>query len=236
VIDSPDERSASDDDAPTGAEGDVSTPLDWRSRLEVVAGTTAIRVLGATWRYRQLDFDRLQVVRRRGGGRIYAFWHAQMLAFLTLHRTERPAVLISTHRDGERIARAAVRLGLRSIRGSTSRGGAGALRALVRALHEGWEIAVTPDGPRGPAEQFAPGVVIAAHQAGVPVVLMAAAADRAWRLASWDRFIIPKPFSRITVAYSEPFMVPGDSARAAAETAADFQDKLVALNAVARGA
>lgn len=235
MTDPGDQRPPSDERAALEGARDAPGRLGWRSRLEVAAGTTAIRALGGTWRFRQIDYDRLQAVRQRGGGRIYAFWHAQMLAFLALHRADRPAVLISTHRDGERIARAAARLGLRTIRGSTSRGGAGALRALVRALEDGWEIAVTPNGPRGPAEQFAPGVVIAAHQAGVPVVLMAAAADHAWRLASWDRFIIPRPFTRITVAYSEPFTVPGSTARDAADTAADFQARLVALNAVARG-
>jgi lysophospholipid acyltransferase (LPLAT)-like uncharacterized protein len=219
-----------------GASDGVSPPsgrLDWRSRGAVAAGTAVIRGLAATWRFRQLNYEPVGAFRAQRRAAIYAFWHAQMLPFLALHRNANAAVLVSVHRDGERIAHAAARFGFRAIRGSTSRGAAGALRGLVRALQDGLEVVVTPDGPRGPAEQFAAGTLIAAQQAGVPVVLMAAAAHRAWRLGSWDRFMIPQPWSRITVAYSEPMPVTGTSPREAAAAAADFQTRLIALNQVA---
>ncbi|MFI5250439.1 MAG: lysophospholipid acyltransferase family protein [Gemmatimonadales bacterium] len=222
---------------PRAAEGIGAVPpagrLDWRSRVAVAAGTAVIRLLAATWRFRQLNYGPVGAFREQRRAAIYAFWHAQMLPFLALHRHENAAVLVSVHRDGERITHAAARFGFRAIRGSTSRGAAGALRRLVRALHDGLEVVVTPDGPRGPAEQFAAGTLIAAQQAGVPVVLMAAAAHRAWRLGSWDRFMIPKPWTRITVAYSEPMPVTGSSPREAAATAAEFQARLIALNQVA---
>jgi len=209
-------------------------PLDWRSRVAVASGTALIRGLAATWRFRQLDYGPVGAFRSGGGAAIYAFWHAQMLPFLALHRNANAAVLVSVHRDGERIAHAAARFGFRAIRGSTSRGAAGALRGLVRGLQDGWEVVVTPDGPRGPAEQFAAGTLVAAQQAGVPVVLMAAAARRAWRLGSWDRFMIPQPWTHITVAYSAPLPVTWGSAREAAAAATDFQARLVALNDLAR--
>ena len=219
---------------PPAGEGTGVVPpagrLDWRSRVAVAAGTAVIRILAATWRFRQLDYEPVGAFRAQRRAAIYAFWHAQMLPFLALHRNENAAVLVSVHRDGERITHAAARFGFRAIRGSTSRGAAGALRGLVRALQDGLEVVVTPDGPRGPAEQFAAGTLIAAQQAGVPVVLMAAAAHRAWRLGSWDRFMIPKPWTRITVAYSEPMPVTGSSPREAAAAAADFQARLIALN------
>jgi hypothetical protein len=219
----------SDDDVAPGP-----VPLDWRSRATVAGGAAIIRALSATWRFRQLNYEPVGAFRARRGVAIYAFWHAQMLPFLALHRDTHAAVLVSAHRDGERIAQAAARFGYRAIRGSTSRGAAGALRGLVRGLEDGWEVVVTPDGPRGPAEQFAPGTLVAAQQAGVPVVLMAAAAHRAWRLGSWDRFMIPQPWTRITVAYSEPLPVTWESPREAAAAATEFQSRLVALNAQAR--
>jgi lysophospholipid acyltransferase (LPLAT)-like uncharacterized protein len=215
-------------------EGDTHTPLDLRSRVAVAGGSAIIRGLAATWRFRQLNYEPLAAMRARGGAAIYAFWHAQMLSFLALHRNENVAVLVSAHRDGELIAQAAARFGFRAIRGSTSRGAAGALRGLVRALDDGWEVAVTPDGPRGPGEQFAVGTLIAAHQAGVPLVLAAAAPRRAWRLRSWDRFMIPRPWTQITVAYSEPVPLTWGSAREAAAAASDVQARLNALNEVAR--
>jgi lysophospholipid acyltransferase (LPLAT)-like uncharacterized protein len=228
---------ASGGPSPAAADGVIApTPakrLDWRSRVAVAAGTSLIRVLAATWRFRQLNYEPVAAFRAERRAAIYAFWHAQMLPFLALHRNANAAVLVSVHRDGERITHAAARFGFRAIRGSTSRGAAGALRGLVRALQDGLEVVVTPDGPRGPAEQFAAGTLIAAQQAGVPVVLMAAAARRAWRLGSWDRFMIPQPWTRITVAYSEPIPVTGSSPREAAAAAADFQARLIALNQAA---
>lgn len=214
---------------------DSPSPLAWRSRWLIAGAAMFFRVLAATWRFREIGYGPVRDLRARRTGGMYAFWHAQMLPLMALHRSQNIAVLISVHRDGERMAQAASQLGFRAIRGSTFRGAAGALRGLVRALRDGWEVAITPDGPRGPAEQFAPGAIIAAQQAGVPIVLLAATTDHAWRLRSWDRFMIPWPFARITVVYGEPLEVPADSPRAAADTAADFQARLAALNASARG-
>ena len=84
-----------------------------------------------------------------------------------------------------------------------------ALLALAATLKAGQDVAVTPDGPRGPRHAFAPGALVAAHRAGVPVVGLVSHVDRMWRLNSWDRFEIPKPFARITIGYTEPFFVPG---------------------------
>jgi lysophospholipid acyltransferase (LPLAT)-like uncharacterized protein len=169
-----------------------------------------------------------------GAPRIYAFWHAQMLPMLVMYRGSGLSILISEHRDGERIARVAERFGYRTIRGSTRRGAASALRGIERALGAGQIVVVTPDGPRGPAEEFAPGALIAAHRAGVPLVLGAATAQRAWRLSTWDRFLIPKPFARVTVAIGGAIDVGGASAREAAAEAPRIQEALRALNSRAR--
>jgi hypothetical protein len=146
-----------------------------------------------------------------------------MLPLLYHHRDEGVSVLISEHRDGELIARVAESLGFRTVRGSTSRGASRALVALSRELAAGRDVAITPDGPRGPARSFAPGALIAAQRASAPVVAVGVAADSAWRLGTWDRFKIPRPFSRVRIAYSDPVTVNAGSAREAAEDTARFQ-------------
>jgi lysophospholipid acyltransferase (LPLAT)-like uncharacterized protein len=123
----------------------------------------------------------------------------------------------------EIIARVVERFGLRTIRGSTTRGAARALLGIVRELETGSEVAVTPDGPRGPARKFATGALIAAQRVGVPIVGIGIAADRAWRLKSWDSFMIPKPFSRVHIVYTSPTRVTATSARGAAEEASKFE-------------
>jgi len=163
--------------------------------------------------------EHLNDLRASGQPFIYSLWHGHLLPLLWHHRGSGVAILISEHRDGELIARAAQWLGYRLIRGSTTRGAERALLSLVRELKGGRQVAITPDGPRGPARTFAPGALIAAQRSGAPILPVAASADRAWRLKSWDRFVIPKPFARVTVAYGAPTTVDAPSARAAADDA-----------------
>ena len=95
--------------------------------------------------------------------------------------------------------------------------------SLVRELKSGHEVAITPDGPRGPSETFAPGALVAAQRSDSFILPVAASADRAWRLRSWDRFVIPKPFARVTIAYAAPTKVMATDARAAAEEGPRFE-------------
>lgn len=194
-----------------------------RIRVAVAAGTALLRLLALTWRIRQVGREPWRARKASvGGGVVIACWHGQLLPLVWHHRGEGVAILVSEHRDGEIIARVAQSLGYDTVRGSTSRGGGRALLELVGVLRRGREIAVTPDGPRGPRHTFAPGALVAAQRAGVPIVGVVAHVDRCWRLRSWDRFEIPKPFARITVAYSDPTPVPGATPREAAEHGASF--------------
>lgn len=215
-------------------------PVPARVRWAVAAGSRLLRVLARTWRVREIGREGWNARRAAGEGVVVALWHGQMLTLLAHHRDEQVAVLISEHRDGEIIARVARAFGYATVRGSTSRGGGRALLELVSVLRRGGEIAVTPDGPRGPRHSFAPGALVAAHRAGVPVVGVVAHVDRSWRLASWDRFEIPKPFARIVVAYGEPTLVPGESPREAAAEVPAFAALMETLRqraeAAARGA
>jgi lysophospholipid acyltransferase (LPLAT)-like uncharacterized protein len=154
---------------------------------------------------------------------IFALWHGHLLPLLWYHRDQGVMVLISEHRDGELVARAAESLGYGLIRGSTTRGADRALISLVRELESGHEIAITPDGPRGPAEKFAPGALVAAQRSDSFILPVAISASRSWRMRSWDRFMIPKPFARVTIAYGEPTKVLATNPRAAAEEAPRFE-------------
>ncbi|WP_284351641.1 lysophospholipid acyltransferase family protein [Roseisolibacter agri] len=208
-----------------------------RVRLGVAAGTVVLRLLALTWRFREVGREGWHALRATPGtGVVVACWHGQLLPLVWHHRGEGVAVLISEHRDGEIIARVARALGYDTVRGSTSRGGGRALLELVGVLRRGREIAVTPDGPRGPRHTFAPGALIAAQRAGVPIIGVVAHVDRSWRLRSWDRFEIPKPFARITVAYGDPTPVPGATPREAAEHGAAFAALMDALGARAESA
>ena len=200
---------------------DDGLPLS--ARMAVVAGGMALRALASTWRYRIIGAESLERLRANGVPFIFSLWHGQLLPLIWHHRNQRVAILVSEHRDGELIARLAKSIGYRLIRGSTSRGGERALLALVKDLRAGREVAVTPDGPRGPARSYAPGALIAAQRAGAPILPVAAHADSAWRLSSWDSFLIPKPFARVTVAYGEPTRVEAERSREAASEAPSFQ-------------
>ncbi|MDB4883196.1 MAG: hypothetical protein JWL95_1962 [Gemmatimonadetes bacterium] len=198
-------------------------------RSTVRLGAALIRLLAMTWRYGEANAGGLRAARAAGRRVIFILWHGELLPLLWHHRGEDVAILISEHRDGEIIARIAETLGYSTVRGSTSRGGGRALISLMRAIDEGHDAAVTPDGPRGPAHVFAPGAAIAAQRTGALLVPIRAAASRAWRLKSWDRFVIPKPFARVQVSYGELTAVTASSPREAAEHADRLQAILDAV-------
>ncbi|HEY8309172.1 MAG TPA: lysophospholipid acyltransferase family protein, partial [Gemmatimonadaceae bacterium] len=185
-------------------------------RAATLLGPGLLRALYATWRVRDINASGWRELRRTRRPFIFALWHGQLLPLVVQHRSQGVKILISEHRDGEIIAQIASRLGLASIRGSTTRGGARALLAMCDALVSGSEVAVTPDGPRGPARSFASGAIVAAHRARAPIVPIGVSASGAWRLKSWDGFMIPKPFARVTVAYGDPMYVDAPDARTAA--------------------
>lgn len=206
-----------------------------RARWLSLLGTWAIRMLGMTWRVRMIDAGPIDRLRHDGQPVALLLWHGQLLPLLYVMRFQSIASLISTHKDGELIAQVARRLGCKLIRGSSSRGADRALLGLVRALRDGFTVAVTPDGPRGPYRSFAPGALVAAHRAQAPVVAFGVHASRAWYLGSWDRFMIPKPFARLTIVFDTPVMVPGESSRDAAGAVTMFTDRMAAVAARAAG-
>jgi len=187
-----------------------------RIRWIVRLGAWVLRLLASTWRVRTVNGEQLDEARRSGQRVLFTLWHGELLPLLWHQRGRGVAVVISEHRDGEIIARIAESLGYRTVRGSSSRGASRALLGLTRAIEEGTDGAITPDGPRGPAHVFASGAAVAAQRTGVPIVPIRASASRAWRLKSWDRFLIPKPFARVTVTLGPLTPVIADTPRAAA--------------------
>jgi lysophospholipid acyltransferase (LPLAT)-like uncharacterized protein len=194
-----------------------------RVRWIVRAGSLVLRALAATWRIKVIGDAGLRAARARRHPVIFTLWHGQLLPLLYQHRNEGVAILISEHRDGELIAQLAHRLGFGSVRGSTTRGAGRALLGLVRAVESGRDIAVTPDGPKGPPRSFAAGALVVAQRTGALIVPTTAHARSAWRLRSWDSFLIPRPFARVVVSYGEPTPVESADARAAADMAPRFQ-------------
>jgi hypothetical protein len=201
---------------------------DRRLSLLVFFGTAALRLLAATWRVRFVNARVVEELRSRRQPFLYVLWHGQLLPLIWTHRARDIAIMVSEHRDGELIARVAHSIGFRTVRGSTSRGAARALLGACREVEGGRDMALTVDGPRGPAGSVAPGALVIAQRTGAPMVPTAASASRAWRLRSWDRFMIPKPFARVVVSYGEPIHVAADSAR---DAAADVERLRIALDA-----
>lgn len=196
-----------------------ATHDDWRMRWIVRAGLVIVGLLGRTWRVRYVNDAALREARRTKQPVVIVIWHGQLLPHLWVHRGQNISVLVSEHRDGEIIARVSEALGYRPVRGSSSRGASRALVAMVREIQAGYDVGITPDGPRGPNHSFAPGALLVAQRANCPVIPFGAHVSRAWHLGSWDRFAIPKPFARVTIAYGDPIPPPtGDPGSLAAQT------------------
>jgi lysophospholipid acyltransferase (LPLAT)-like uncharacterized protein len=175
--------------------------------LATAAGAGLVRLLAATWRYRIHGWEHVVAARATGRPVIYILWHSRILPLLYHRRDEGIALLISRHRDGGYLAELSERWGYRVVRGSSKRGGEVGLLGLVRSLKSGGEVALTPDGPQGPAERMKPGALAAAQHAKALVVPSGARASSAWWIQSWDRFCVPRPFATVDIVYSTPFGV-----------------------------
>ena len=141
------------------------------------------------------------------GQKIYIFWHEYILFPIYLRGHCNLAMLLSRHRDAEILSHAAYHLGFDFVRGSTNRGGVAAIRELLRKSRK-MHLTITPDGPRGPRRRLAPGAVFLASRLQLPLVATGYGYDRPWRLGSWDRFAVPRPFSRARAVSGGEIHVP----------------------------
>ncbi len=181
-------------------------------QLEAIAGAWLLRLWRATLRIQALNQP------SNNYPCVYALQHRDLL-LLTIQRIDCGiAVMVSRSRDGELIARPLSRLGFIPVRGSSSRSGSQALKELVR-LARMRSLAITPDGPKGPAGSIQPGVLQLALLARIPIIPVVAAANRQWEINSWDRFRLPQPWSKLTATYGQEIQVRSRDDFPAAEAA-----------------
>jgi lysophospholipid acyltransferase (LPLAT)-like uncharacterized protein len=183
----------------------------WRARVLIVLGFWLYRLWARTLR---LQVEDPHSVVALVGDRpvIFAIWHNRLLmlprVFDPCFPTRQSFGLISASGDGDLIAIFIERSGYGTVRGSTSRKGVIALRQMVETLAAGGNILVTPDGPRGPVYQVSQGIVFLAQKSGAPVVPIHMEYSSCWRLKSWDRFVVPRPFAKLRAIFGAPIAVP----------------------------
>jgi lysophospholipid acyltransferase (LPLAT)-like uncharacterized protein len=192
------------------------TRVGWRFRAVGFVGAWFLRALRASLRVRHHGEATIRAWEKEERRFILAFWHRHILLMPWGYRGSRISVLVSRSRDGEYIVQTVRRLGIEPSRGSSSRAGASGMLSLVRLARAGWDIAFTPDGPRGPAREVKPGVIAGAALTALPIVPVAYAASRERHLASWDRTVLPLPFASIHFVYGQPLTVGRDDDAAAA--------------------
>ena len=175
--------------------------------LTAFLGAMFIKALHATIRKRHVHPEHLVDPPQY----ILVFWHSHIISAFFCRWRKPISVMLSRSKDGELIARAARWFGADSVRGSSTRGGSSALRAIIREARDGKNIAFTPDGPKGPPLVAKEGTIYAAQMTGLPIVPMAIAASRKTLLRSWDRTMIPLPLSKLTYVYGAPMVVPRDA-------------------------
>jgi lysophospholipid acyltransferase (LPLAT)-like uncharacterized protein len=182
----------------------------WRARVLIVLGFWLYRLWARTLRL-QVEDPHSVVAFVRDNPVIFAIWHNRLLmlprVFDPCFPTRQSHGLISASRDGDLIAFFIERAGYGTIRGSSSRKGVIALRQLVDTLAADGNVLVTPDGPRGPVYQASQGVVFIAQKSGAPVVPVHIEYSSCWRLKSWDRFVVPRPFAKLRAIFGAPIHI-----------------------------
>jgi len=174
-------------------------------------GSILIRLIYLTMRERTfLGFESYRKLLDSGAQVILAFWHGRLLMVTQVYPRSGLTALISLSKDGELIARTMGRLGVRSVRGSTSRGSLGGVKGLLKAARKGSDLVITPDGPRGPGMRAQTGIIQIASRTGLPIIPLSFNVDRKRVFSSWDSFLLPKLFARGVFVASEPqYVAPG---------------------------
>lgn len=142
---------------------------------------------------------------------VIGFWHGDLLmqpfSYRNWRKDPKIAVMISDHFDGELLAKTMRYFGLETVRGSSRKGAARVLLQAIKKVRDGYDLGLTPDGPKGPRFSVSEGIIAIAQKTGCPIILQNSLPDRYWQLGSWDKFIIPKPFCHIDFYCSESFSV-----------------------------
>lgn len=177
------------------------------ARLASIVVGAAVRALRATISIERLHPERYRDLKARGVPFVFTLWHGRMVLPILAHRHEGVVTMASQSKDGEIIARWLGHNGYRAARGSSTRGGGPALIEMVRQMRAGHPAALTVDGPKGPPRVVQPGILWLARETGAWVLPISGASSRPRFLRSWDRYLVPRPFSRNVVTYGEPFLL-----------------------------
>jgi len=189
-----------------------------------------VRLIGATLRFETIGQENLEKIEGSGRLPIYAFWHDRIIAGTYFFRNQRIIVLSSQSFDSEYTARCIQRLGYGIVKGSSSKRAVAGLVGMIRMMKKGYAAAFTLDGPRGPRYEVKMGPVILAQKTGNPLLPFVVECRKSWRLRSWDRLNIPKPFTQVAVIFGEPIYVePGGDGAALSSKRAELQASLDAL-------
>jgi lysophospholipid acyltransferase (LPLAT)-like uncharacterized protein len=183
----------------------------WRRvRPQVASGAVyfVFRCLSMTWRVKAIRFEESLAL---PGGKILFGWHGRTMVGAKFFRNMGFWAIISLSRDGEMQDRIFRRLGFKTIRGSTGRGGARALVESIRVLRAGGVMALTPDGPRGPSGVIQPGILMMAQKSGAWLVPCGVSASSRKLVRSWDRYMVPYPFARCLMIYGNGVQIPRDA-------------------------
>ncbi len=181
-----------------------------RVKLYIIGffGSSLVRLLFYTIRIEERPHNYPKQQKVQGRRVIYAFWHPFMLIPGYAARNLGIMVLVSQHSDGEYIAQVIKWLGYCVVRGSTTRGGGRAMLSIIKSAREWGALAITPDGPKGPVYKAQSGIIYLGQKTGYPIIPMSIWSSNYWTLPSWDRFLIPKPFSQAIINYGEPIKIP----------------------------
>lgn len=184
-------------------------------------------IVSRTWRFEVIAAEGVTpLLDGRGAGpEIFCFWHQCVLPCTVYFRTTHGTILISRSFDGELITRILMLFGFRAVRGSSSRGAREGLLGLKQVIENGDPAIFTADGPRGPIYQTKMGPIKLAQMTGAPIGAFHLEPERAWTMGSWDRFLVPKPFTRVVVSWGPWTRVPADL------PSEDFEGKRAELNA-----
>ena len=170
-----------------------------------------IQTIGKTIRFEVEGWNNFEAIEKSGKLPIYAFWHNRIFAGTYFFRKRGIVVITSQSLDGEYIARFIQRLGYGAVRGSSTRGGVGALVEMIRVMRQGLPMAFTVDGPKGPRYQAKTGAVLLAKKTGNPMMPFVVESRNFWTIKSWDMLQIPKPFTKARVIIAKPIYVPTDA-------------------------
>lgn len=170
-----------------------------------------IKYIGKTIRYETDDWENFERIERVGKIPIYCFWHNRIFAGTYFFRQRGIVVITSQSFDGEYIARFIQRMGYGAVRGSSTRGGVGALVTMIRLMKQGAPMGFSVDGPKGPKYVAKTGAVLLAKKTGNPMMPFVVETARHWTIKSWDALQIPKPFTRAKIFIAEPVYAAGDA-------------------------